>query len=755
MSKRVKYLLLVGLLLSQFSNFPFVSAETMTSEISSTLSSVADDPRTQSSSNESTSIKSIEQKVETDTSEMPESDLPEADSRSSETSPKEKTNDAESIRPQAGKTLIEGVDIDADFAEILRTGADLREPQYGQWSGDDKGKDQLTVEDMEELTYVNISFFHRNVQSLKGIEYAVNLERLEFIGNKIISLDLRAQTKLMYLAVRESTLEKVDISNSLLLETIFLDRNQLTDVKMPPAFPRLKQLYLNANQLTSLEMVEAPIMETLWCYDNQLTSLDVTKATKLGGLYCWNNQLTSLDVTNNPYMTIMVCYDNELTSLDVSNMPKLKKLWCMNNRISDITSAYGLTQLKDFDASDQRLQFGVPINQSGKMIVDLLKTSAHAGLSVVNQTIGGSPIFTISGDVIEMSNIVYDDVDGNSLAFEYDPDQLTEGTTPIVTKQFSGTITFVSVSDLKNQLKPEKQRLTSGEEVTWTWTMESFGNIPAEQIYANLELPSGLTLVPGSVTLDGNSVSDNIVNGTTTVSDLAPGDSHLITFKTICQGNAEEWLEAIGKLTWGPPANANQSKGAVQILDDEQVELPDEPSNDMELLSVPLSFRYGIWGVENTAQVIPLQSSLYQTNTNVVTSGFYTRLRDDRTISTGWKLTAQLSDFSDTSNEAMPNGAGAALYMENMKLESVLNRGSQQEAIDPSPTGVPSNFSANTILDAGSTATTLVSASSGEGNGTWQVRVPFDKVTLHLPPNAGKRGKHYTAKLTWSLDDTL
>jgi hypothetical protein len=47
----------------------------------------------------------------------------------------------------------------------------------------------------------------------------------------------------------------------------------------------------------------------------------------------------------------------------------------------------------------------------------------------------------------------------------------------------------------------------------------------------------------------------------------------------------------------------------------------------------------------------------YQSNTKVVTDGFYTRIKDDRAISTGWKLTAKLSDFKDSSNAPMPNGS--------------------------------------------------------------------------------------------------
>ncbi|MBO0459659.1 WxL domain-containing protein, partial [Enterococcus hulanensis] len=47
-----------------------------------------------------------------------------------------------------------------------------------------------------------------------------------------------------------------------------------------------------------------------------------------------------------------------------------------------------------------------------------------------------------------------------------------------------------------------------------------------------------------------------------------------------------------------------------------------------------------------------------------------------------------------------------------------------------------------------------VTANAGEGTDTWQLRIPFNKVSLNLPANAGKKNTTYSAALTWSLDDT-
>ena len=55
----------------------------------------------------------------------------------------------------------------------------------------------------------------------------------------------------------------------------------------------------------------------------------------------------------------------------------------------------------------------------------------------------------------------------------------------------------------------------------------------------------------------------------------------------------------------------------------------------------------------------------------MVTDGFYTRMRDERPSLSGWKLTAQLSDFKDVTNSTVLTNSGIALKMENMKIESI------------------------------------------------------------------------------------
>ena len=257
--------------------------------------------------------------------------------------------------------------------------------------------------------------------------------------------------------------------------------------------------------------------------------------------------------------------------------------------------------------------------------------------------------------------------------------------------------------------------------------------------------------------MDGNPVSMMYIDGTHDLGDSGLS-SKTITFTTIATGSVGQWLKPTAHLRWTDetiysPYEKESDVDAVQIKDDEQTFTPKD-LNDMALLSTPESFRFGTGNLASTAQIIKLHSSNYLTNTQVVSDGFYTRLRDDRNVSTGWKLSAQLSEFKDNSNNLMPNGSGSSLRMEDMAIENITDRDTPVEAINPSPIGTPSTIVTDETLVAGQTAKTLVSANSGEGAETWQLRIPFDKVSLNLPANAGQKNKNYSATLTWSLDDT-
>jgi Leucine-rich repeat (LRR) protein len=571
-----------------------------------------------------------------------------------------------------------------------------------------------------------------------NVNQNLNLTHLNFNDNDLTNIVITNLTNLANLDCSSNDLNNVDVSNNY----------------------QLTELNFSYNKISTFVGHGATNLRYLDCNFNELTQLNLEQNLALERINCTANKLAEIAIGQNYSLQKVNIEDNNFTNLSSFNeCENLSSLKANRNQINDITAIYGLTQLSEFSVGYQELYVPVPSVTAGKATVDILKTTAHLGLNATNGNISGSPIFSTSGDIVTISNVTRESLSERYMLFDYDDNQLAEGAFS-ANKFFSGTIRFFTVSELSNDLEPDHKKIKSGGTITWTWTIDCLTNKKAENIFAKLDLPVGLVIDSSTIEIDGVSASISDIDGTNNLGDLAKDERLVIKFKTTATGNADEWLKAKTTLDWEDDTISspytNHSEGAVQILDDEQTYTPKD-NNFMGLLSVPIYFNYGVKNIQSSAQTYGLDSVDYQSNTKVVTDGFYTRIKDDRTISTGWKLTAKLSDFRDSSNTPMPNGTGTSLKLENMSIERVTNRDTPQEVIDPSPSGtdVPSSVqSTETIVAGQPTAKTLVTAQPNQGQDTWQLRMPFDKISLNVPANAGKKGTVYKAKLTWSLDDT-
>lgn len=618
----------------------------------------------------------------------------------------------------------------------------------------------LTINGADSLEYLACS----NTSKLNNLDVSQckNLKELYINSSGINSLLVAGADELRILECSNNSnltflnintnqkLESLNCRNSRILS---LDASQVTS---------LKEIDCRSNQMITFIPATNGMLEIVRCGSNKLSSL-VLGGSNLDAVLCELNDLTFLDVSQATNLKSLNCNSNRLTTILINQ--SIMTLSCANNSINDLTFLQGCHQLTYLDASGQKFNLPIPIVEDSKATIDLLKTSAEDGIFVSSTTITPPPAsYSYVQDKIEMHGVSVAALENSTVYFEYDGSKLTEGSNASgTTKLFGGEIFFYPVSHLENEIKPNIERVRSGEVVSWSWTIFTsvVTKLPID-IYPSLNLPTGATLVTGSVKIDNNPVNDNVLDGLTSIGTLDNfQDRIVITFDTTISGSVEEWLDIEVKTKWtddtmNSPYLAG-NKGKIQIQDDEQTYTPDD-YNALAILSVPIDFDYGIkQDISTTAKSYQLNSQNYLTNTKVVTTGFYTRIKDDRTTGNGWKLTAALSEFEDKKNNPMPFGSGASLSFNGMSIESVTDRDTEQEQIDPSPTvGVPGLVETNKTIVAGQTAQTLISAdaSGTQGKGTWQLRMPFDQISLNLPANAGKTSNVYNAKLTWSLDST-
>ncbi len=168
------------------------------------------------------------------------------------------------------------------------------------------------------LTAVNFS----NLVNLKNLRYigklptidisdSVNLLNLTSVGssgtyaypleNRLTSIDLTNQTKLINLDLTGNSLSSLDLSNCLNLETIFISNNLISTLNID-----------NVNYV-----------KNFFCEGNLLSTLAVDNMFNLKNFSCKNNQLTSLSTKN----SVIEEY------IDFSSNPDLNSICCDANEV--------------------------------------------------------------------------------------------------------------------------------------------------------------------------------------------------------------------------------------------------------------------------------------------------------------------------------------------------------------------------------------------------------------------------------------
>ena len=177
---------------------------------------------------------------------------------------------------------------------------------------------QLNARDTLNLPYKGIS-------NMTGVQYFTQLKRLDLYSNNLTSIDVSANTKLIYLNLGYNKLTSIDVNSNTVLQELYLQNNQLTTVSV--------------NNHSSLR--------TLWVRGN----------TTLTGFYCWRDALTSVDVTGCTALLYLKIYNNyNLTSIyGLADCTNLTWLDVEDTSFSDLSAVTGMTKLETLLAGNTKI----------------------------------------------------------------------------------------------------------------------------------------------------------------------------------------------------------------------------------------------------------------------------------------------------------------------------------------------------------------------------------------------------------------
>jgi len=205
----------------------------------------------------------------------------------------------------------------------------------------------------------SLTIDNRNIQNLTGIEDFVALSQLFVQNNQLSTIDVRANTNLQIFWCFNNALPAIDVNNN----------------------PNLISLRCEGNDLSTLDISSNPELNVLTCENNNLLSLDVSLNTKLNRLICSNNSLITLDLSNNQELSQLSCDGNALITLDISNNPKINILNCSNNLLNEL-DASAQTELIELNCSNNQLCY-LNINNGNNEDVTLMDFSGNIDLTCV------------------------------------------------------------------------------------------------------------------------------------------------------------------------------------------------------------------------------------------------------------------------------------------------------------------------------------------------------------------------------------
>lgn len=194
---------------------------------------------------------------------------------------------------------------------------------------DFKGE-EITVGMMEQFTSLSLPW--KNIFSLKGLEYAVNLKSLNLSNNFIEDI---------------TPLEKL-----VELEDLNLTNNKIKDPKSLAKLTKLRQLVLRKNLMNNLDFLNDLKVESLDISMNSVLKDYIPNNLKLENLRSLNLSGIGLDnisfLKNAGKLERLVAEENAIKDLTpLAELKTLRTLYLDRNNISDITAFKDLASLEE------------------------------------------------------------------------------------------------------------------------------------------------------------------------------------------------------------------------------------------------------------------------------------------------------------------------------------------------------------------------------------------------------------------------
>lgn len=214
---------------------------------------------------------------------------------------------------------------------------------------DKNGNGGLSVKEIAAVSTVYVP--DKGISSLKGIEYLTSLKWINCVNNSISSIDISRNTGLLGINFANNKLTSLDVSNNPKLDKIACENNPITNLDVTQN-PALKTLVIDYTKLHSIDLSKNTALETFSAVYVPISSISFNSSA-LKSVNVSRDNISYLDISNAPNLEYLKVSKNWLAYIDVSSNKKLETFNCESNiyYVGDIVDQFSLSSIKGFDPS--------------------------------------------------------------------------------------------------------------------------------------------------------------------------------------------------------------------------------------------------------------------------------------------------------------------------------------------------------------------------------------------------------------------
>ncbi len=248
----------------------------------------------------------------------------------------------------------------------------------------------ITSDDMEDLTIIVAD--EQGISDLSGLEFATNLQRIEFRRNSISDLSpLAGLTKLNNIKLRGNQITNVTpLAKLTNVDWLGLEQNQITDLSPLKSLKKLNGIGITGNpvtdvsplaELTSLERIDAwrtPVSDF-----STLASLPRLRWIEYGNDRNITEMPALKELKHLRRLEIHGCTISDLS--EISELTQLEWLELVNNGISDLTPLSNLKNLTILNLDANLITDVKPLAGLTKLNVLYLENNVISDVSPLNK----------------------------------------------------------------------------------------------------------------------------------------------------------------------------------------------------------------------------------------------------------------------------------------------------------------------------------------------------------------------------------